>query len=404
MKAIRGFCVAFFAVLIFFAGCNQVDFVAPTGSTINMTAQPTGVDYGGASHLQVIGTRTGGAPLPDDTTVYFTVADNLGTVDPNPSYTKNGIATATFRAGGRSGDASVSASSGSATASAAEIIKIGDARATAVIVTASPTNLPAGGGRAQIKAVVTDEAGNQLSNIGVIFSTDHGTLVSGGSVKRTSENGAAFDTVIVETTTTTGLTSVTVTATTLNQTTGSVTLEIGTGGGGCSFVISPTDVVVNEPVIFTDTTPDQGSIVSSDWDFGDGSHGSGRSVSHTYRITGTFTVIHTVRNSKGGEQTCIQEVIVSAVSDEITCAFNVNLTEAKKGQGITFDASGSTSSEGNIIRYEWSFGDGDTSTESDPITFHAYDKLGEFTPVLTVTDDLGNQATCGDTTITVTNP
>ena len=54
-------------------------------------------------------------------------------------------------------------------------------------------------------------------------------------------------------------------------------------------------------------------------------------------------------------------------------------------QTITFNASNSTDSDGNVTNYEWSFGDGNTGTEK--ITTHSYSLAGDYIVNLTVTDD-----------------
>ena len=55
---------------------------------------------------------------------------------------------------------------------------------------------------------------------------------------------------------------------------------------------------------------------------------------------------------------------------------------------ISFDASGSTDSDGSISSYEWSFGDGGIS--SGAMTSHVFDSIGEFEVSLTVTDNEGS--------------
>ena len=54
---------------------------------------------------------------------------------------------------------------------------------------------------------------------------------------------------------------------------------------------------------------------------------------------------------------------------------------------IVFDASGSTDSDGTIVRYEWDFGDGATATGVNPT--HTYRRARTYTVTLTVTDDDG---------------
>src|SRR2546423_4401691 len=54
---------------------------------------------------------------------------------------------------------------------------------------------------------------------------------------------------------------------------------------------------------------------------------------------------------------------------------------------ITFDASGSTDSDGSIVSYSWAFGDG--ATADGVLRVHAYTAPGTYTVALTVTDDRG---------------
>jgi len=54
---------------------------------------------------------------------------------------------------------------------------------------------------------------------------------------------------------------------------------------------------------------------------------------------------------------------------------------------VSFDGSQSTSFNGDIVSYEWDFGDGSTSTGMK--TSHTFTSAGEYTVTLTVTDALG---------------
>lgn len=58
-----------------------------------------------------------------------------------------------------------------------------------------------------------------------------------------------------------------------------------------------TDVKINEPVQFTDssTNTDDASVYS--WDFGDGGTSTKKNPTHTFTELGTFHVVHTVTNS-----------------------------------------------------------------------------------------------------------
>lgn len=47
--------------------------------------------------------------------------------------------------------------------------------------------------------------------------------------------------------------------------------------------------------------------------------------------------------------------------------------------------------EGGPWKFEWDFGDGAKSTDQNPV--HTYDKVGEYTATLTVTNQKGNKGT-----------
>ncbi|MCQ3828926.1 polysaccharide lyase family 7 protein [Microbulbifer elongatus] len=63
--------------------------------------------------------------------------------------------------------------------------------------------------------------------------------------------------------------------------------------------------------------PDGGDITAYDWDFGDGSNGSGANVSHTYSEQGSYTVTLTVTDDEGFESSTTETITVdnAAVED-----------------------------------------------------------------------------------------
>ena len=69
---------------------------------------------------------------------------------------------------------------------------------------------------------------------------------------------------------------------------------------------------------------------------------------------------------------------------------------------VYFDGSASFDSDGTIVSYRWSFGDGRSSVSSGPTVRHSYDLAGIYNVVLTVTDDRGLSASSSPTEVTVT--
>jgi DNA-binding beta-propeller fold protein YncE len=66
---------------------------------------------------------------------------------------------------------------------------------------------------------------------------------------------------------------------------------------------------------------------------------------------------------------------------------------AVTGDATDFDASASSTPNGDIARYSWDFGDGTTATTTSPTTTHVYRAPGDYTASLTVTNTAGTSTT-----------
>ena len=74
-----------------------------------------------------------------------------------------------------------------------------------------------------------------------------------------------------------------------------------------------------------------------------------------------------------------------------TIHFFASPTRGTEPLEVTLDASSSTDPDGELISYNWKFGDG--STGSGSFVKHTYDRTGEFIVEVTVTDDGGKMDT-----------
>ncbi len=166
--------------------------------------------------------------MPDGTVVFFFTT--LGRIEPQGK-TKDGVARVNLVADSRSGIAKVTAATGNVVSDAQEVA-IGSKLPTKMVVTANPPYL-AGAREATITANVFDDNGNPVQNVPVIFTVEPvGTaplrevLASGGSPQYTDSNGQAFDTLATRTANGVSVKTVTVTATTANLLTESVSVIV----------------------------------------------------------------------------------------------------------------------------------------------------------------------------------
>jgi len=131
----------------------------------------------------------------------------------------------------------------------------------------------------------------------------------------------------------------------------------------------------------------EGTIVSWYWTFGDGDVSSQQNPTHKYTTSGTYTVTLKVTNNYGQTDTDTTTATITGLSSGQTppVADAGGPYSGVVGSPIMFDGSDSNDSDGTIVSYGWNFGDGTTGTGITPT--HTYTTAGNYTVVLTVTDD-----------------
>jgi len=134
-----------------------------------------------------------------------------------------------------------------------------------------------------------------------------------------------------------------------------------------------------------------GSIVRYEWDF-DGDtiiDADGVKTSHTYLENNDYDVTLFLTDNNGRVVETTQTLGVKG--DEI---FEVNLKNSPAdeilapGRSYTFDAARSKSLEGDIVKYEWNFGDGKTRVGQK--VNYTFNQEGMFVVNLDLQDDKGN--------------
>ncbi len=118
------------------------------------------------------------------------------------------------------------------------------------------------------------------------------------------------------------------------------------------------------------------------WDFGDGGMSNLQNPQHTYDAPGTYLVCLKAANDCGSLQHCFMITIECAQTE---AAFSVSdLTEFTR---LFLDAS-----TNNPTAWLWSFGDGNTSTDQNPV--HTYAEIGNFEVCLIASNECGSDTLC----------
>ena len=126
-------------------------------------------------------------------------------------------------------------------------------------------------------------------------------------------------------------------------------------------------------VIFSDES--KGRILTWHWDFGDGTTGDQPVANHTYRQAGMYFVSLTVTNN---QQTDTVQKYIEVKSSRPSARFTLTAPSGCFPLTVSFI----NTSEGNIDRYLWNFGDGQSDTSENPV--HVYKTPGKYTVLLTV--------------------
>ena len=133
-----------------------------------------------------------------------------------------------------------------------------------------------------------------------------------------------------------------------------------------------------------------GRIVSYEWDFGDGSRGNQANPTHTYPTGGTYSVRLVVKDDDGDSDTFLRDVTVTEPVNQLpTSSFTASPDAGAAPLIVNFDGSASQDPDGNIVSYEWEFGEG--SMRNGKVATFTYTIPGTYPVSLTVTDDNGGQ-------------
>jgi len=173
-------------------------------------------------------------------------------------------------------------------------------------------------------------------------------------------------------------------------------------------VISSSAAVGNVPLQVqfdgSSSTDSDGTVISYQWDLGDGGTATGAQVTHTYNSAGTFTAKLTVTDDGGLTNSVTTPVLVSEPPPGDANILPVAAISASSNKGLApfsvlLDAKGSADPDGKITGYSWNFGDGSTGTGL--AVKHTYPVTGIYVITLKATDNTGVVSLPASYTITV---
>ncbi len=169
----------------------------------------------------------------------------------------------------------------------------------------------------------------------------------------------------------------------------------GASGAGAVFSLAAIfDQITAAPAVgaapltvnFTSSGNDSlgNAITNWNWNFGDGSISTAQSPSHTYILPGNYTPTLLATNTNG--------VLISESGPSITVsgpnvAYTANPIAGVTPLNVRFMSAAIDSASNAIVRWNWNFGDGSTSTAQNPA--HTYTNAGIYTPTLVATNSLG---------------
>jgi len=177
-----------------------------------------------------------------------------------------------------------------------------------------------------------------------------------------------------------------------NSDTASVTVDVSADSPPTADVsASATAVAIDESVGFDASgSSDDDAISSYEWHFGDGTTGTGETVTHAYESPGEYTVTLRVTDTAGQTDTATTTITIEDRTAP-SAALTANRTTVGIDGSVGFDASDSTDNVG-IVEYRWDFdGDGVVDrTTTDDTTARGFGTPGTYATTVTVVDEAGN--------------
>lgn len=140
-----------------------------------------------------------------------------------------------------------------------------------------------------------------------------------------------------------------------------------------------------------------GSIVSYTWNFGNGQTATGPLASTTYTSPGSYLVRLTVVDNRGASRNTTITVVAGSTNVRPVAVLSALPTSGPAPLLVQLSSNGSNDPDGSIVSRSWDLGNGQTATGT--ATQFNYTVPGNYTVVLTVTDNRGAKTTATETIV-----
>ena len=161
------------------------------------------------------------------------------------------------------------------------------------------------------------------------------------------------------------------------------------------FEMSALEVEIGDIVAFTDeSVPSYGSTITGwEWNFGetDGTISNSQNPTYAYKAKGTYVVRLEVTSSNGRTAWADKSIIVNTPYRDLAHASFEVSDKVNMNTDVLFTSTSIPAEGATIIAWEWSFGDGTSANDENPI--HVYTVSGNYTVTLRITDSKNNTST-----------
>lgn len=270
-------------------------------------------------------------------------------------------------------------------------------------MTASPDQLPRDStSQSTVTLEIRDAGGTRTSGQLVTLGVSPGATLSQSQVTTGPDGKATFSVVAPSPTAIVPNNTIVVTAVPVganfdNAISGSLSIALlgasNSTAPTAAFTVTPAAPELNQLATFdASNSTDEGSkcldVCTYQWDFDDSTSAVGRVVTHSFSVARSYNVALTVTDGVGLTNT-LRQLVTPTAPAAPTVILSVAPNPPVVNQLATFTALGTPAASHSIVRYEWNFGDGSTTSGFGGSVTHTYAARGIYSATVRAVDDLG---------------